>query len=103
MNRFGRFLVAGGLGAGSASFAQGWCVCRRRHWCAGPRVCRFAGYLCAAVRHLRAAGDTWTAPLVPDTIVVPLGTADIEAITALVTRDVGTYGRGYYAHRGWRH
>jgi hypothetical protein len=63
MNRFGRFLVAGGLGAGSASFAQGWCVCRRRHWCGGPRVCRSAGYLCAAARHLRSAGDIWTAPL----------------------------------------
>jgi hypothetical protein len=26
----------------------------------------------------------------PDTIVIPIGTADIEAITALVTTDVGT-------------
>src|ERR1700709_1833551 len=39
-----------------------WRICRRRHRCAGPRVCRSAGCLCAAARHLRAAGDIWTAP-----------------------------------------
>src|ERR1700761_6892325 len=45
--------------------AGGWCVCRcrRRYRCARLRVCRSARCLCAAARHLWAAGDIWTAPL----------------------------------------